>query len=172
MRKSAPGKDTCFQHHHQRSILVDLPVDLVELLTTFLGTAGTVALNRTNRGMNKGTQLELDHKKSWRFMDLPFMSREELRHRVCRVHGVQGDFSLLLEVPLRYLIFDDTFNQPLVQGVFPVTLTHLTFGKNFNQPLVPGVFPETLTHLTFGENFAYVRTCSTNHWNQVCFRRT
>jgi hypothetical protein len=64
---------------------------------------------------------------------------------------LQGVF--LSVAALAQLTFGDTFNHPLVPGVFPGTLTQLTFGSNFNQLVVPSILPGTLRQLHFGYCF-------------------
>ena len=56
-------------------------------------------------------------------------------------------------INVKYLIFDNTFNQPLKQGDIPCSVKKLTFGYDFNQPLEEGIIPYSVIDLTFGFNF-------------------
>ena len=71
------------------------------------------------------------------------------KHKRLHLHQLEG---------LRELYFNNSFNQPLTEGMLPGALTHLTFGDAFDQPL-EGVLPGTLTHLTFAD----VSECQATH---------
>lgn len=51
----------------------------------------------------------------------------------------------------RWLVFDDYFNKPLTNGVFPNGIRKVLFNYYFNQPL--GRLPSSITKLAFGQSF-------------------
>lgn len=66
------------------------------------------------------------------------------------------DIAKLVEMApsIMQMTFNNLFNSPIQNNLFPVYLTHLTFGSYFNQDLGRALRQKNhLTHLTFGEDF-------------------
>lgn len=54
---------------------------------------------------------------------------------------------------LKYITFDNNFNDSIIPGILPDGLTNLIFIGNYNTEIEKNVLPKSLTSLEFGYNF-------------------
>ncbi|KAK5574975.1 hypothetical protein RB653_010230 [Dictyostelium firmibasis] len=54
---------------------------------------------------------------------------------------------------LKVLLFQDSYDQRIVNGFLPNSLTSLTFGDGFNSSIDVGCLPSSITYLKFGYHF-------------------